>query len=181
MWSVTFELGPAIDGDHHYALLEHVLKLEPAGTALEFGVGAGTSTRIIAAHMPVVGFDSFTGLPEDWRDEYPKGSFAHPPPAIANARLVIGQFTDTLPGFSFPNPIGLVHIDCDLYSSTATALKWVGPHLKPGCVVVFDEFHGYDGAEKFEQHAWNEYTASRPDLYWEPIGHDFEQAAYRCV
>ncbi|SIN50927.1 Bacteriophage protein [Mycobacteroides abscessus subsp. bolletii] len=46
--------------------------------------------------MPVIGFDSFTGLPEDWREGFPEGSFAHKPPAINNTRLVIGRYADTL-------------------------------------------------------------------------------------
>ena len=166
----VFDLGPAIS--EHYALLAHTLTTrKPTGVALEFGVATGESLRIIAAHMKAIGFDSFTGLPEDWRDGYPKGSFACPPPTIPNTRLVIGSFADTLSGFHFPDNIGLVHIDCDLHSSTETVLAHLGSHLKPGCCIVFDEFHGYDGAEDHEQRAWREYTDAFPDLNWTVIGH----------
>lgn len=170
-------LGPRIDGSHHYALLEHILPM-CSGVAVEFGVGAGTSTRLIAAHMPVIGFDSGEGLPEDWRDEYPAGSFAHPLPDIDNAELVEGWFADTLPTYTFPTDIGLAHFDADLYSSTATALAYVP--LRPGTIVVFDEFHGFDSCEDHEQRAWHEHVA-RTGLRYRPIGHDFEQAAFQCA
>ena len=141
--------------------LRQALARNPQGTAVEFGVASGLSTRLIAAQMPVIGFDSFQGLPEDWRPGYPKGSMAFPMPTIDNARLIEGWFADTLPGFEWPDDIGLVHIDCDLYTSTTTALQHVGPHLKPGCLIVLDDYHPGDPHvykafhEAVEAHGWN--------------------------
>src|SRR5512139_2566413 len=148
--------------------LAHCLNQNPPGWALEFGVGAGNSTRMIAARMPVVGFDCFTGLPEDW-ETYPAGTFACAPPTIPNTRLVIGLFADTLPGFDFRtvDPVGLVHIDCDLYSSTATVLQWVMPHLRAGCYLVFDEWFGHP---EHEPRAFREYTESHPEVSWRVVG-----------
>lgn len=159
----------------HYELLQHVLTLDPAGTALEFGVGSGQSTRLIATHMPVIGFDSWLGLPEDWRPGFPKGMFAAMPPTdIPNADFIDGWYEDTLPEFDFTTvEIGLVHIDCDLYSSTKTAIYNVLPHLRPGTYVVFDEWHGYDGCEQHEQRAWRE-LAKRFHVPWTVIGHGHE-------
>lgn len=160
-----YSRGPHIEPFEHYALLRHTVGLHPSGTALEFGVGPGQSTRIIANALPVVGFDSFTGLQEDWRPQYPKGSFANEPPAIPNTRLVIGLFEDTLPGFTFPEYVGLVHIDCDTYQATKTVLEHVGKHLQPGAYVVFDEFWDYDDGPgstwaDHEHKAWHEYAAA---------------------
>lgn len=178
-----YGLGPRIESHgHHYALLQHVLDMRPRGIALEFGVGSGQSTRLIADSMPVIGFDSFQGLPEDWRDEYPKGSFACDPPPIAGAQLVVGLFADTLPEMLsrwFP-PIGLVHIDCDLYSSTATVFKHIGNKLPAGAYVVFDEYHGYEGCEDHEQRAWREF-AERSAIAWTVVGHGFEQWAIQIT
>jgi len=175
----SFDLGPYLV-DHH-AVLRHVLGMKPAGVALEFGVGAGDSLRVIAARMPVVGFDSFAGLPQDWRVGYPQGMFAcKPPKPPRRARIVQGLFEDTLPGFEFPDRVGLVHVDCDLYSSTATVLKYVGPHLRPGTFVVFDEWHGFEGCEDYEQRAWREY-ADDTGIGWEVIGHGVQQWAIRMV
>lgn len=144
-----FSEGPFFDDDpdgRPYPLLRHIVsELKPAGTALEFGVAHGTSLKIIAEHMPAVGFDSFLGLPEEWRG-YPIGQFASDPPDIPNTRLVDGLFSDTLPDFDFDaiKPIGLVHIDCDLYTSTMTVLNHLERHLRPGCYVVLDDYWHVD-------------------------------------
>ena len=169
-----FSLGPEVV-DEEYGVLRHALAtyVRSDAQAVEFGVGSGTSTALIARYLSVTGFDSFTGLPEDWRDGYPKGSLAFRPPAIARTHLVVGLFADTLPSFDFATvcPLGLVHFDADLYSSTATALAYVGPYLRRGCVLVFDEWHGYEGAENHEQRAWREYVSRNPRLDWDVIGH----------
>jgi hypothetical protein len=171
--------------DRPYALLDHVLETyKPVGTALEFGVGSGLSTGIIAAVMPVVGFDSFEGLPEDWRPGFPKGTFRPNTPisriaAIPNVQLMIGLYANTLPRFDFRDyHIGLVHIDCDLYSSTVTVLENVGWWLRPGAIVVFDEYHGYEGAELHEQRAWLEWVGEA-GVAWTPIAYSIEQLAVR--
>lgn len=179
---MDYGLGPRIETGEHYALLRHTLTLNPTGTAVEFGVGKGESTRIIAERMPVIGFDSFCGLPTDWRDGYPAGMFAQThPPAIDNAAFVIGLFEDTLPDCDFTDmDIGLLHVDCDLYASTATVLEHVGPHLKPGTLCLFDEWHGYERCEDFEQRAWREFVA-RSEIAWDVIGHSFQQWAVRVV
>lgn len=149
-----------------YATLRRVLH-EHAGTidnqwAVEFGVYSGYSLGIIAEHMPVIGFDSFEGLPEDWRPGFPKGTFTTAGLQImpnANAMIVPGWFEDTVPTFPFP-PLGLVHIDCDLYSSTATALNAVMPYVDVDTIFVFDEFHSYPGADQHEEKAFDEWRMS---------------------
>jgi predicted O-methyltransferase YrrM len=177
-----FNLGPWIKPKPHYALLAHILKQCPPGTGLEFGVATGTSLRLIAAHMPVIGFGSPLGLPEDWRPGFPKGSFACATPFIAGVQVIEGMFEDTLPGFDFDTvgPITLVHLDADLYSSTRTVLEHVGPHLHPGCHVVMDEFRGYPAAEEHEARAWAEYV-TQSGTRWEAVGHSHEAAAFRML
>jgi hypothetical protein len=137
---MTYELGPYFCDNPHHALLHHVLGSrsstpgvceEPImrdGLALEFGVGDGASLRCIARYnMMVVGYDSFQGLPEDWRPGFEEGAFACEPPTDLpkNVQLVTGLFEDTLPQFDIEDlgaPVNLLHIDCDLYSSTKTVL-----------------------------------------------------------
>jgi hypothetical protein len=133
--------------------------------------------------MPVIGFDSFQGLPEDWRDGYPEGMFACEQPRVIGATIVAGMFEDTLPGIDpwlTDYNIGLLHIDCDLYTSTTTVLKHVAPHIKPGCYIVFDEWHSFDGCKDHEQRAWREFTEST-DVTWEVIGHGLQQWAIKIV
>jgi predicted O-methyltransferase YrrM len=177
---MTLDAGRYVAPARPYAPLEYVLDTyKPRGTALEFGVGSGQSTGIIAAHMPVVGFDSFKGLPEDWRPGYPKGMFRYNKPTIPNARLIVGLYADTLPCFDFRQyDIGLVHIDCDLYSSTVTVLDWVGRWLKPGAIVVLDEYHGYPDAQSHEQRAWLEWV-EQAGVAWTPIVHGIQELAVR--
>jgi hypothetical protein len=106
----------------------------------------GTTIRQIAARagQEVHGFDTFTGLPEDWHD-HPAGTYSTAgrlPPVPANVRLHQGLFTDTLPPFleAYPGPVRFANIDCDLYSATATVLTLLSPRIVPGTVLAFDEY-----------------------------------------
>jgi len=173
---------PIASGDPGLACLQHVLTQKPPGTAVEFGVGSGRTLRMIAAVMPAVGFDSFQGLPEDWRPEFPKGSFAADRPHVPNATVVEGLFADTLPNFDFGKlgHIGLVNFDADLLSSTRTALEYIGPYLRPGCFLHFDEWFGYDGCEHYEQKAFKEWAA-RTGRGWSVLGHGIQQWLVRLT
>lgn len=131
--------------------------LDHAGLWLEFGVYEGRSLRMLAANRraaKVFGFDSFKGLPEDWKAGVPKGSFAvNTPPVVDGAELVVGMFEDTLPTFNFSELVSLVHVDCDIGSAAQTALRAVEPNLADVSYVVFDELWNYDGFEKHEMRA----------------------------
>ena len=126
---------------------------EPQPLYLEFGVFEGRSMRWWAEHLDqpgarLIGFDSFEGLPQDWRTGRPRGSFRTTgPPQMSDRRVqfVIGTFEETLPTFELPEHDRLiVNIDCDIYSSTVTVLRWLEPHLRPGTLVYFDELHDRD-------------------------------------
>jgi hypothetical protein len=160
-----------------HSTLEHGLSLAPeGGLALEFGVYSGTTLKIIAKARggeSVYGFDSFEGLPETWRSGYPAGTFDMDSlPDVPGAELVAGWFDDVLPGFleAHPGPVDLLHVDCDLYSSTKTVLELVGPRLRPGSIVVFDEYFNYTGWQEHEHRAWLEHV--------EATGLKFEYLAY---
>lgn len=175
---------------HPHATLEHAVKIAPdEGMALEFGVYSGTTLEIIARirgrHEPVYGFDSFEGLPEDWRSTFPAATFAVDEfPTIPGAELVVGWFDDTLPTFltQHPGPVALVHVDCDLYSSAKTVLDLVGPRLIEGSVVVFDEYFNYPGWEKHEHRAWQEYVdRTGAEFVYEAYTANNEQVAVRIT
>jgi predicted O-methyltransferase YrrM len=144
--------------------LRHALSLAPAdGMALEFGVWSGTTLSVIAQARDgeVYGFDSFQGLPEDWRTGFPAGIFeSHGLPDVPGAELVVGMFADTLPAFldKHDGPVSFLHVDSDLYSSARTVLEHVGPRLRPGSIVVFDEFFNYPGWQQHEYKAWREFV-----------------------
>lgn len=182
--TASYDLGPDLSAGPagvDRSLLAHVLGLEPSGWAVEFGVGKGTTLAMIADHLPALGFDSFDGLPENWRPGFPKGMFAtNPVLDLPGTTVVPGLFVDTLPGYDWPDQLGLVHFDADLYSSTVTALEHIGPHLAADTYVVFDEWFGYDGCEDDEQRAWREYVDAT-GLTWDVIGHGREQWAVRIT
>lgn len=176
-----YQLGPRLAGTYE-GTLDHVLNLRPFGVACEFGVGEGHSLRRIAQVMPATGFDSFDGLPERWREGFEQGMFACEPPDVPNATLVRGLFSETLPRFDFAQlgPVGLWHIDADLYSSTVTILDHIEPHLLPGTYIVMDEYHGYPGHEDHEAKAWREF-ADRTGIGWVVVGHGPEAWAIRIT
>jgi len=129
----------------------------------EFGVFMGLSINHIAkmTGQRVFGFDSFEGLPERWWDGWKVGAFAVPklPRVRQNVTLIKGWFNETLPGFLQENPgdVGFLHVDSDLYSSAKTIFELLGPRLKPGAVIVFDEYFNYPEWEQGEHKAFTEF------------------------
>jgi hypothetical protein len=123
---------------------------EPEGMWLEFGVLEGESINKIAelSEGTVYGFDSFEGLPKSWTPLSKRGSFStygRIPDTAPNVRLVTGWFQDTLPAFLVSNPdrmVSLIHVDSDLYESALFALKELRSRIRPGTIIVFDEFAG---------------------------------------
>lgn len=121
---------------------------------LEFGVSHGKSLRLwtaINSHAGsrFYGFDSFEGLPEDWvsgRGFFRKGYFSTdgklPDIDENRIRYVKGLFQDTLSSFLDdyePQKNRVVHVDCDLYSSTLFVLTQLDLILG-GSIIIFDEF-----------------------------------------
>jgi hypothetical protein len=131
-----------------------------SGLFLEFGVGSGRSLRHLRRVIPlqetIYGFDSFDGLPEPWRN-LPVGSFATSYRInLPNVVLVEGLFADTVPRFAKSkdgDAVALMHVDCDLYSSTRDVLTGLAPLIVPGTVMLFDELFGYEGWEEHEYRA----------------------------
>jgi hypothetical protein len=143
--------------------LAEAIALAPKdGLFVEFGVATGTTLRQLAQSRPCVGFDSFEGLPEAWNG-HEVGAFAQVPPHVPGAHLVISRYgPDT---FKTKVPCALLHVDCDLYSSTKIALAWFAENRVPGAIVVFDEFFGYEGCEEHEQRAWRECNLVGEELF----------------
>ena len=51
----------------------------------------------------------------------------------------------------------MIHIDCDLYSSTRTVLTLLRGRMVPGTLLVFDELFNYPGYEQHEIKAFYEF------------------------
>lgn len=160
-----------------------------SGLALEFGVATGSTLRIITELLheehEVYGFDVFSGLPQTWRTGFPAGEFAQDAlPEVPGAELISGLFEETLPGFlaEHRKPIAFLHLDADLYSSTATVLDLVERRLIPGTVIVFDEFFNYPGWQEHEYRAWREFV-DRTGIEFEYLGYtaNHEQVVARVT
>jgi hypothetical protein len=136
------------------------------GVWVELGTWKGRTINFLAAlnpHKTIYGFDSFLGLPEDWNKGdrvISKTAFVlsenEPLPLfLLNVTLFKGWFKDTLPQFVQEllkdQTIAFVHVDCDLYSSAFEGLDILGPYMKEGTVLVFDELYNYPN---YEQHEW---------------------------
>ncbi len=148
------------------------------GLYLEFGVFSGHTINHIADRVKntVYGFDSFEGLPERWRDSLDAGHFKVKtlPDVRSNVTLVKGWFDQTLPEFLIKHSgdVSFLHVDCDLYSSTKTIFSCLAPRIKPGTVIVFDEYFNYPGWREGEFKAFQELVAA------ECL--EFEYLSYNC-
>jgi len=141
---------------------------------LEFGVCRGGTIRVIRQALDdtfrVFGFDSFTGLPEAWMDK--DGKIVVPPeyfstngviPNVENVKFYAGWFSDTLSDYlKIAQPIALLHVDSDLYSSAKEVLWALNDYIVKGTIIVFDEwFYKHDAKyDDHEQKAFNEWVAA---------------------
>jgi hypothetical protein len=148
-------------------LYDAVKSIQLQGVIAEFGVASGRTINYISSltDQEVLGFDSFEGLPEDWRTGFKKGCFRQErlPAVNSNVKLMIGLFENTLKDYvkHLSKPISLLHIDCDIYSSTKTILSHLEPFIVPGTIIVFDEYFNYPGWHLHEFKAFREFSERR--------------------
>lgn len=150
------------------------------GLVLELGVHNGHSINYIAklTDGKVHGFDSFEGLPHDgkipdfkstgskwYRGKMDEGG--NLPPVRENVVLHKGWFDQILPEFFKGNrdSISVMHIDCDIYSSTKTSLECAKNSLSIGSYIIFDEYLNYFGWEANEFLAWSEFVEANAVNY----------------
>lgn len=179
--------------EKRYDLYRYVLEKEGLDGPidyLEFGVGRGNSFKWWAGHVAhpearFTGFDTFTGLPETY-GVYEAGTFSTGGafPDVGGdprCRFEAGLFQDTLPPFLetyAPTRRKLVHIDADLYSSTLFVLTRLAPYLRPGDILLFDEF----GVPTHEFRAFTDFEAAYRVAY-ELVGavNNYLQVALKLV
>lgn len=141
------------------------------GDYYEFGIFRGgtflEAGRIVDTlgcdQTRLYGFDSFEGLPApdgiDATDtrffegqfscsrEEVESNLASNGMNMARAELVQGFYEDSLTEElrgKFPfKPVGVALLDCDYYSSTKVALDWLRPYIRPGSVLLFDDWYSY--------------------------------------
>lgn len=164
-----FELDriPSVPVDSYYDILAQMV-LNRQGNWVAFGVGWNRTFQELnrvrnryTHDNRLFAFDWWEGLPEDWRPGYPKGTFRIPRERVMrwyehdqDVLFHEGLFEDTVTP-SVVAEIGepaLIHIDCDLYQSTRTALNLCPPVA--GTLLLFDEF--YAPAEEWD---WAQHEA----------------------
>jgi len=187
-----------------YDLYEWVTntQLDPSltvGLVLEFGTATGRTLNQFAYWLPnqiIFGFDSWQGLPEKFND-LPAGHFAQPlPEVLSNCRLVQGWFgarptqdQSSIAEFTTrefakvrKEPIKLLHLDADLYSSTKTVLDIFAKQIVPGTVILFNEYWNHPTWKKHEYRAWQEHCKMH-GVEYEYIGYasDHQEVAIRVI
>ena len=153
---------------------------------LEFGVAGGHSFQWWTENQKhqdsrFFGFDTFTGLPENW-NIFKKGSMSADGklPELADSRCTFkkGLFQKTLPSFLKDYTFGkrnVIHMDADLYTSTLYVLTSLAPYLCKGDIIIFDEF----GVPLHEFRAFMDFTKSfYLDYKLIAASNNFYQAAF---
>jgi hypothetical protein len=163
------------------------------GDYLEFGVCYGSSmacmhdvlTATGTTGVRKFGFDSFQGLPPE-ADEQDGGFFSEGQFESSlyfayklltkrgidwrTTFLIEGWFKDTCTQQTIEKhdirKVGIVMIDCDIYSASKEALDFVGPLLAKNAVIVFDDWNSGNLAEKNmgEKKAFEEFLSQNPML-----------------
>lgn len=136
-----------------------------SGFVAEYGVNKGESFKQLCrifSDDTVFGFDAFDGLPEQWHGNIDHSNLFKYDGKIPfvipeNGKIVPGWFDDTIPNFDYgDSQAKFLHIDCDIYSSTVTVLENVKNYIKPGTIIVFDDYCNYPGWRQGEFKAWKE-------------------------
>ncbi len=160
---------------------------------LEFGVFKGASIAYWTSintnqNAEFIGFDTFTGLPENWwnlsgtvRKNHFDTNGQTPDIKDDRCRFVKGLFQDTVDDFltTFkPRQKLLIHNDSDLYSSTMFTLTKFHKLLTKGSIIIFDEFD----SPLHEMRALNDFSSSHLFKY-RIIGHteDYRRVAIEAI
>lgn len=123
------------------------------GSILEVGVYHGGSLQLLYEWAKtwgkqVVGIDTFKGLPKpgefDDKKSMPEGKFSNVrmdevQSLVPGASLLAGEFPGQV---NIQGPISFCHLDVDFYEGTLQGLKWLGPRISAGGIIVVDDY-GY--------------------------------------
>lgn len=162
------------------ALVKATVYIESAGIegdVAEFGTWTGRSARKIYVALrgrrPLHLFDSFEGLPtstatEDlscpslingvWQRGQMEGITAHELKRICPHAIIHGGwYSKTVPALDPAIRFAMLHIDCDLYSSTMDALSPLFSRgmISEGAVILFDDWSCNRASNQYgERAAW---------------------------
>ena len=166
-WAFSLPKLPELHFEKRYFFDAIVKKSIPEKPFYEFGVWRASSFKyLIKAFKKGYGFDTFTGLPEDWdvgSHIEKKGMYTSDGnvPKIKGGEFIVGKFEDTLPVFfSESRPIAsVINFDADLYSSTICALNFSKSVMDKDTILIFDELIINESWEQDEFKALNEFCS----------------------
>ena len=170
---------------------------------LEFGVFKGNSIlEYYSAYQEnkiehfFFGFDAFKGLPEENLDPYTPwktGDFNLDGvinPKLLNKEgleIVPGWFSDTLNCKTLEKfgekKAGLIHIDCDIYTSTLQVLEFIVENelLVDGTLIVYDDWGAWKQAQLKENQEYDVAEGRAHKEICEKYGLDFEFVNTECI
>ena len=166
-WVFSLPSLPELHFDKWYFFDSIIKQSITAKPFYEFGVWRASSFKyLIKAFKKGYGFDTFTGLPEDWdlgSHLEKKGVYTNDGniPKIKGGEFIVGKFEDTLPiFFSESRPVAsVINFDADLYSSTICALNFSKQVMDKDTILIFDEFIINESWEQDEFKALNEFCS----------------------
>lgn len=127
---------------------------------IELGVFTGLTLNLINQNtkdIVVYGFDTFSGLPEDWAESsgnvlYTKNTFATTIPEDTDKnKFIVGKIEDTLSNFlkEKNQKIRFIHLDLDLYSASKHAFNIVFDWLEDEAIIVIDDVYKLPSWEEY--------------------------------
>ena len=168
-WFLTLPNKPKLYFNRWHFFDELCLEAESNRPFYEFGVWKGSSFKhLIKTFKKGYGFDTFTGLPENWHHEK-IGTYSSDGniPSIKGGIFIKGEFKDSLPKFfETKRPMAsIINFDADLYSSTKCALENSDPVIDGKTILIFDEFIVNENWEQDEYKALNEFCSEKNYSY----------------
>jgi len=166
-WAFSLSHLPELHFNKWYFFNSIVKKSITSKPFYEFGVWRASSFKyFIKIFKKGYGFDTFTGLPEDWvvgNHIEKKGTYSSDGnvPKIKGGEFIVGKFEETLPlFFSESRPTAsVINFDADLYSSTICALSYSKSIIDKDTILIFDEFLMNESWEQDEFKALNEFCS----------------------
>jgi tetratricopeptide (TPR) repeat protein len=185
-------------------LLAEIRDKNIEGDIAEFGIFEGwwinflhQTTDALGLHRRIYGFDSFEGLSDPHPDHdqafWKKGQYACSLEQVSRnvqaaarprIKLVKGFFEKSLrsPEAQVAEKFAYVRIDCDIYLPALDCLRYLGPRLADGAILVFDDWPHLRGYG--EQRAFEEWLPTVPHLEFEflfygAIGHFYTRVHHK--
>ena len=161
IWLIGLKFKPQIHFNR-WQFYDSVSELtQPTRPFYEFGVWRGASFKyLIKIYKQGYGFDTFTGIPENW-DNLERGSYSSHGkiPKIKGGEFIAGHFDETLPSFfSEERPkASVINIDSDLYESAKSVLMHAQKVIDESTIIIFDEFLMNEKWENDERKALEEF------------------------